>query len=146
MGETNVHVGMQQFHLAVFVDHHVAIFVPDGGIFHHAVVARTEERGEGRSEEREREERDEVLRDDQHAFRPKNDLLVILFDESLRSDFQSGDVGVLIENMEVVEWRNAVDCKEESACDADRRETLVLPPLIFGSVMFFAVECTCECV
>ena len=62
---------------------------------------------------------------------------MVLFDESLRSDFQSGDVGVLIENMQIVEWRNTVNCKGRMDIGERERETfVVLPPLIFESVMF----------
>lgn len=34
---------------------------------------------------------------------------MVLFDESLRTDFQTSDVGVLVQDMQVEEWGNTVD-------------------------------------
>ena len=34
---------------------------------------------------------------------------MVLFDESLRTDLQTSDVGVLVQDMQVEEWGNTVD-------------------------------------
>lgn len=48
-------------------------------------------------------------RDHYHLLRPQNDFLVVLADVSLWTDLHFGDIGVLVQDMEVVVGRNAVD-------------------------------------
>ena len=49
------------------------------------------------------------LRDGDHLLRSDGDRFIVLFDERLGPDFQSCDIGVLVQHMDVVIGRNAID-------------------------------------
>lgn len=72
----------------MLVHHNFSFLSKHGGVLDDAVVTR---------------------RHNNHLLRSKDDLLVVLTDEGLGTDLHLGHIAVLVQHMDVVVWRDAVD-------------------------------------
>ena len=75
-------------HLSMLVQHWFSVLVAHEGVLHDAVVTR---------------------RHHDHLLRAKDNLLIVLADVRLRTNFQLCDIAVLVQHMQVVVGRDAED-------------------------------------